>query len=693
MRALSVTPATLFINVAKQGLGVPILLLVILAMITIPLPPMMLDLLFTFNIVLSLTVLMVCVYARRPLDFSIFPTVILIATLLRLGLNVASTRVILIHGQEGAGSAGHVIESFGQFVIGDNYAVGIVVFIVLVIINFIVITKGAERVSEVNARFTLDSLPGKQMAIDADLNSGFIDQMEASKRRKEIAVEAEFHGSMDGASKFVKGDAIASMAILAVNLIGGLGVGILQHSLSFSQALEFYVTLSLGDGLVAQIPALILSTATAIIITRVSHSDNLTGLVSEQMLSEPKVLAIVAGILTCMGIIPGMPNAVFLSIAAITAGVAFIIDKRRKQEEASRLTTQKIEAATTNETEVTLHDIQRPQPITLEIGYRVINLIRSKEDSNLLNQIRGIRKELSQKMGFLVQTVHICDSMEIQPNQYCIKIRGTTVATGQVMADLLLALNTENNDNKLSGIPTKDPTFGIDAVWIRDGQKAEAEQLGYSVVDSATVVATHLRQTLIENANTLISHNDAHVLIEELKMKSPVLVDEFYPKQLNLSDILKIFRNLLAEQVSIKDLTTICETLAEYAPKEHNTTELTQVVRKSLGRAILQNIVGDTKSIEVFTLDPQLEGILLQGAQQNAFAIEPNLAQKLHANLYQQVQEQIAQGHSAMLLVSPQIRVHLAKFLLPNIKELHILAYDEIPPLYDISVKQQVTAN
>ena len=693
MQTVSITPATIVVRIAKQGLGVPIVLLILLSMLTVPLPPVMLDLLFTFNIVLSLTVLMVCIYARRPLDFSVFPTVILITTLLRLGLNVASTRVILIHGQEGPGAAGHVIESFGQFVIGDNYAVGLIVFIVLVIINFIVITKGAERVSEVNARFTLDSLPGKQMAIDADLNSGFIDQNEASLRRKEIAIEAEFHGSMDGASKFVKGDAIASIAILVVNLIGGLAVGILQHDLSLEQALQFYVTLSLGDGLVAQIPSIILSTATAIIITRVSHSDSLTGLVAEQMLADPKVLAIVAGIITCMGLIPGMPNVIFISIAAITAAFAFFIHKKQMNEEAAKIAESQTETSAHKNVDITLQDIQRPQAITLEIGYRLINLIRRQDECNLLNQIRGIRKELSQKLGFLIQTVHICDSMEIKPNQYCIKIRGTTTASGEIMADLLLALNTENNNNKLSGIPTKDPTFGLDAVWIRESQKNEAEKDGYSVVDSATVVATHLRQTLIESSNLLISHDDAHVLIEELKLKSPILVDEFYPKHLSLSDLLKIFRSLLSEQVSIKDITTICEALAEYSPKEQNTTELTQIVRKSLGRAILQSIVGDTRSIEVFTLEPQLESILLQGLQQDNFAIEPSLAQKIHFNLYQQVQEQIAQGNSAILLVSPLLRVHLSSFILPHVKELHILSYNEVPGNFDISIKQQITAS
>jgi flagellar biosynthesis protein FlhA len=692
MDAANKKTSSVILELLKQGAGAPVFVLVILAMLTVPLPPAVLDVLFTFNIMLSLLVLMICIYARRPLDFSIFPTVILFATLLRLGLNVASTRVILIHGHSGPGSAGHVIESFGQFVIGGNYVVGMVVFTVLVIINFIVITKGAERVSEVNARFTLDSLPGKQMAIDADLNSGFIDQAGAALRRREIAIEAEFHGSMDGASKFVKGDAVAGIAILMVNLIGGFAIGILQHGLSLSDALKFYTSLSIGDGLAAQIPSLILATATAVIITRVNHSDNLLSLVSEQMFSNPKILFVASGVMTCIGVIPGMPNVVFLSLAAIAGGFAYSLRKKQlKKQKIDSTSTPGIK--TQKKLDITADDIKQPNTISLEIGYRLINLITPQDKSELLAQIRGIRKELSQSMGFLIQPLYIADNMDIKPNQYQIKIKGNTVAEGEVMADLWLALNVNGSSTKIPGVETKDPAFGIDATWIRATQKQEAEDAGYSVVDSSTVVATHLRQTLIENAHMLLSHNDVYSLIETMKQKSPRLIDEFYPKHISLSEIMRIFKNLLAENVSLRNLTTICETMAEFAPKELSTSDLTQLIRKALGSAILQNIVGGSKTIEVFTLEPELESILQQGLQQNHFTIEPKLAQKIYQHLQEKTQNQVAQGEAAILLTSPRLRSHLASFILSHIKELHILSYDEIPANINISVKEQITCS
>ena len=673
----------------KQGAGAPTFVLVILAMITVPLPPTVLDVLFTFNIMLSILVLMTCIYARRPLDFSIFPTIIIFATLLRLGLNVASTRIILINGSSGPSAAGHVIESFGRFVIGGNYVVGMVVFSVLVIINFIVITKGAERISEVNARFTLDSLPGKQMAIDADLNSGFIDQQGAADRRKEIAIESEFHGSMDGASKFVKGDAIAGIAILMVNLIGGFAIGVLQHNLSLGDALKFYTTLSIGDGLAAQIPSLILSTATAVITTRVNHSDNLTGLVAEQLFSNVRVLSVAAGVMGCIGVIPGMPNFVFLTLALIVGTLAYSLHKKQMKQKRIDEAVPKTQSIKKND--ISLEDIKQPKTISLEIGYRLINLITPQEKSELLAQIRGIRKELSHDFGFLIESLFIADNMDIEPNQYVIKIRGNTIADSKVMADLLLALNISNVEAKIAGIPTKDPTFGIPAVWIRENQRKEAEDLGYSVVDSSTVVATHIRQVMVDNASLLLSHNDVYMLMEGMKHKSPKLVDEFYPKHLSLSDVLRIFRNLLTEKVSLRNLTTICETLAEYAPKEINNFELTQLVRKSLGSSILQNIIGASKTLSVFTLQNELESVLQQGLQQSHFTIEPKLAQKIYQNLYQKTQSQVANGEPAVLLTSPKLRSHLANFILSHIRDLHILSYDEIPANINISVKEEVS--
>ena len=678
-------------SILHKNLGIPILLLVILSMLTIPLPPVMLDVLFTFNIIMSLIVLMVCVHARRPLDFSIFPTVILISTLLRLGLNVASTRVILINGQQGPGAAGHVIESFGQFVIGGNYVVGVIVFAVLVIINFIVIIKGAERVSEVNARFTLDSLPGKQMAIDADLNAGFIDQNEAGERRQEIAAEAEFHGSMDGASKFIKGDAIAAIAILIVNLVGGFAIGMLQHGLSISEALRCYITLSLGDGLVAQIPSLMTSTATAVIITRVSRSYNLAHLVAEQMFSSPRVLGIVAVIIVCIGIIPGMPNTVFLLLAAITGSLALHLYFSQKKAYIALKTTAENQVHKP-QAEMNIHDIHPPKSIELEIGYRLINLVKDEEKSSLVVQVKGIRKTLSQHFGFLIPAIYLHDSMDLPANEYCIRIRGTAIASADVMADLLLALNGGDVTAEIPGIETHDPTFGMPAVWIRESQKEEAEEAGYSVVESSTVVATHLRQTLIENAGLLLGHRDVSTLVDELKLISSGLVDELVPKQITLSELLKILRNLLQEQVPVKDFVTICETLAEHAPAKLGTPLLTQQVRKALGNTIVQNIAGKASSLDVLTLEPELESILQQGLQQELFSIEPNLAEKIHNNLVNATQIQLEQGKPTLLLVSPTLRVHLAGLLLPHIKNLHVVAYDEIPGNYQISVIQQINA-
>lgn len=676
------------ISIAQQGLGAPALVLIILAMITIPLPPVVLDVLFTFNIMLSILVLMTCIYARRPLDFSIFPTVILFATLLRLGLNVASTRIILIHGSAGPAAAGHVIKSFGEFVIGDNYVVGMVVFVVLVIINFIVITKGAERISEVNARFTLDSLPGKQMAIDADLNSGFIGQEQAAQRRHELAMESEFHGAMDGASKFVKGDAIAGVAILLVNLIGGFAIGIFQHGLSLNDALMVYTSLSIGDGLAAQIPSLILSTATAVIITRVNHSDNLIALVNEQMFSNYRILFIAAGIMFIIGAIPGMPNLVFLTLALLVGFLGFQMYRRQQNQTAS------VENAPVEQkrkqNEISMEDIKQPGVLSLEIGYRLINLISPSEKSELLAQIRGVRKELSQQFGFLLQPLNIVDNVECDPNEYQIKIKGNVISQAKAMADLLLALNVNDVKAAIPGIKTTDPTFGIPAIWIHENQKSQAEKLGYEVVDSSTVVATHIRQVIIDNAHLLISHDDVYLLIERVKQQSPRLVEEFYPKFLSLSDIFRIFKNLLAEKIYLRNMSTICEALAEHAPKELSTGELTRLVRKALGPTIIQSIIGGSKLLDVFTFDPELEGILQQGLQQSHFAIEPKLAQKIYSNLREKAKAEVSVGKTPVLLTSPPLRSHLANLILSHINDLHILSYDEIPPNIDISVKGEV---
>ncbi|MBE0493859.1 MAG: flagellar biosynthesis protein FlhA [Thiomicrospira sp.] len=682
-------------NSLKSGLGAPILILALLGMITIPLPPILLDIFFTFNIVISLVVLMVTVYAKRVLDFAVFPTVILIATLFRLSLNIASTRVILLEGQNGGDAAGKVIEAFGAFVIGGNYAVGLIVFAILVIINFVVVTKGAGRVAEVSARFTLDSMPGKQMAIDADLNAGLITQEEAQERRKEITMEADFYGSMDGASKFVRGDAIAGIIILIINIIGGFAIGVGQHGLSFGEAVEIYTLLTIGDGLVAQIPALLLSTATAIIVTRVSgDKEDMGEQLESQMFSSPKALGITAGIVGAMGMIPGMPNFAFLSFAVLSGFGAYLIHRnQQKKTTAEQSLIEPDFAEESKPAELDWDDVQSVDVLGLEVGYRLIPMVDQSQNGQLLERIRGVRRKVSQDLGFLVSPVHIRDNLDLKPNQYRIMLMGVPSGEGEVMPDREMAINPGNVYGEIAGTPTQDPTFGLEAVWIDPADRDQAQALGYTVVDSSTVVATHVSQVIQDYAFELLGFDETQQLLDKLKATSPKLVDELIPDQLSLAVLVKVLQSLLEEKVSIRDMRTIVEAISEKVGQTRDSSQLIMHVRAALGRSIIQDIVGMNTELKVITLEPSLEQLLLQatqGAPDGQLAIEPGLAERLHGTLKEESQKVEMDGQAPVLLVAPQIRAQLArlfKFSLPN---LHILAYSEVPENRQISVVANV---
>ncbi|KUJ74844.1 flagellar biosynthesis protein FlhA [Thiomicrospira sp. XS5] len=679
----------------QNGLGIPIAVLALLAMVVVPLPPFLLDVFFTFNIALSLVVLMVTLYAKRPLDFAVFPTIILLATLFRLSLNIASTRVILLEGHNGASAAGHVIEAFGEFVIGGNFAVGLVVFAILVVINFVVITKGAGRVAEVSARFTLDSMPGKQMAIDADLNAGLITQEEAQARRIEITTEADFYGSMDGASKFVRGDAVAGIVILFINLIGGFAIGMGQHDMSFGDAIEVYTILTLGDGLVAQIPSLLLSTATAIIVTRVSgDKDDMSQQVQAQMFANPKALGMTAGIVGVFGVIPGMPNLAFLSFAAIAGAGAYLIHKKQQEKPAPETLLNEEESSPENAApELSWDDVQTVDVLGLEVGYRLIPMVDQAQNGQLLERVKGVRRKVSQELGFLVPPVHIRDNLDLKPNQYRIMLMGVSSGEGEVYPDKELAINPGQVFGEVRGTPTKDPTFGLDAVWIASADREQAQALGYTVVDASTVVATHISQVIQDYASELLGHDEAQKLLDKLKETSPKLVDELVPERMPLATVVKVLQNLLTEKVSIRDLRTILEALTEKASQTQDPSQLTQQVRAALGRSIVQAIAGTDEELKVITLEPGLEQLLLQasqGAPEGQLAIEPGLAERLHTTLKEEAQKVEMNGQSAVLLVAPQIRAQLAKLFRFSLSNLHVLAYSEVPENRRISVVASV---
>jgi flagellar biosynthesis protein FlhA len=665
----------------RQGLGAPLVLFALLAMVVVPLHPLALDGLFTFNIALSVIVVMAVVYVARPLDFGVFPTVLLLATLLRLALNVASTRVVLLHGHEGPAAAGHVIESFGEFVVGGDYAVGAVVFVILTIINFIVVTKGAGRVSEVSARFTLDAMPGKQMAIDADLGAGLITQDEARARRAEVRSEADFYGSMDGASKFVRGDAVAGILILLVNLVGGLAIGTLNHDLAFGDALRVYTLLTIGDGLVAQIPALLLSTAVAIIVTRMSRPLDMGGELRAQLLANPKALGVAAGILGVMGLIPGMPNVAFLGMAALCSVGAWYASRRGAGPAARELATPAAAPPAAAETrELTWDDVQPVDLIGLEVGYRLVPLVDSAQGGDLLARIKGARRKLSQELGFLLQPVHIRDNLELAPNAYRISLGGVTVGGGTVHPDRQLAIDPGRVFGRVEGIETRDPAFGLPATWIEPGQREHAQTLGYTVADTSTVIATHLTSVLQSHAHELLGHEEVQQMLNALARTAPRVVEDLVPKLLPLGIVVRVLQGLLAEQVPIRNFRAIVESLAEHAPRTQDTAALLGQVRVALGRQIVQDIAGAADELPVITLDPELEQLLQStSAGSGVPVLEPGLAERLQARLADATRRQDGAGEPAVLLVPPPLRGALARFTRASVPGLRVLAWNEIP--------------
>ncbi|EHD0096505.1 flagellar biosynthesis protein FlhA [Vibrio vulnificus] len=676
------------------AIGAPIMVLATLAMVVLPIPPFLLDMFFTFNIALAMVVLLVTVYTRRPLDFAAFPTVLLIATLLRLALNVASTRVVLLKGHEGGDAAGNVIEAFGNVVIGGNYAVGLVVFLILMIINFMVVTKGAGRISEVSARFTLDALPGKQMAIDADLNAGLIDQEQARLRRFEVTKEADFYGSMDGASKFVKGDAIAGILILFINIIGGLSIGMAQYDLGFSDAIKIYTLLTIGDGLVAQIPSLLLSIAAAMMVTRQNTDEDMGEQMLFQMFDNPKALTITAVILGIMGIVPGMPHFAFLTLAAIAGAGAYFIDKKQKQKaKEPKVPVVADSSNAPSVRELSWDDVQPVDIIGLEVGYRLIPLVDRDQGGELLERVKGVRKKLSQDFGFLIPPVHIRDNLELTPNSYRITLMGVAVGEAEIRPDQELAINPGQVYGMIDGEPTIDPAFGLEAVWIRPDQREHAQALGYTVVDSSTVLATHMSQLLTNNASQLLGHEEVQNLLEMLGRSAPKLVENFVPDQLALGSVVKVLQNLLNEAIPIRDIRTIVQTLAEYSSKSQEPDILTAAVRISLKRLIVQEINGIEPELPVITLIPELEQILHQTMQASggeSAGIEPGLAERLQSSLMMATQEQELKGEPAVLLTSGVLRSTLAKFVKNTIPNLRVLSYQEIPDEKQIRIVQAV---
>jgi flagellar biosynthesis protein FlhA len=681
MNARAAAAVATFGEFARNGLGVPLLVMVVLAMMVLPLPAFLLDIFFTFNITLSIMILLAVIYVRRALEFATFPTVLLGATLLRLGLNVASTRIVLINGHTGSHAAGRVISAFGQFVVGGNYAVGMVVFTVLVIINFVVITKGAGRISEVSARFTLDAMPGRQMAIDADLNAGIITQAEAIVRRQEVREEADFYGAMDGASKFVRGDAIAGILVVFINLFGGTIIGAAQHGMSLADAGRTYALLTIGDGLVAQIPALLLSVAVAILVTRVSRPHDMSQQIMVQVLGQPKALGVTSGILTLLGIIPGMPNLVFLGMAAVCAVGAYFLSKRKASDKVAAAAPAAA-AVPSEQRELSWDDVEAVDLIGLEVGYRLIPLVDRNQAGELMGRIKGVRKKLSEELGFLVQPVHIRDNLELGPNSYRITILGAPVGESEVFPDRELAINPGQVSGTLPGSATKDPAFGLEAIWIEKPRREQAQSQGYTVVDASSVIATHLSHLLQSHAHELLGHEEVQQLLNRLGKSAPKLIEDLVPKLLPMSVVVKVLQYLLLERVAIRNLRTICETLAELAPKTQDPVALVAAVRIALGRSIVQNIGGLREELPVITLDPALEQVLqdsMVSGSDSSPGFEPGLADKVQTALADSTRRQEAAGEPAVLLVAPKIRPWIAKLMRHSSPSLAVLAYNEIP--------------
>jgi flagellar biosynthesis protein FlhA len=674
-------------NMGLKNLAGPVLIVMILAMMVLPLPPFMLDILFTFNIAMAIMVLLVSMNTTHPLDFAVFPTVLLITTLLRLSLNVASTRVVLLQGHTGADAAGKVIEAFGHFLVGGNYAVGIVVFVILVVINFMVITKGAGRIAEVGARFTLDAMPGKQMAIDADLNAGLIGEDVARSRRAAVAQEAEFYGAMDGASKFVRGDAVAGIIILVINLIGGFVVGVLQHNMDLGLAAKNYTLLAIGDGLVAQVPALIISTAAGLIVSRVASEQNIGQQLVKQLFNQPAVIMLAAGIIGLMGLIPGMPHFAFLLLAAVMGLLAnYQIRKASRSEEVvEEIDLSSMPVVESNE--ASWEDVAQVDVLGLEVGYRMISLVDKTQDGDLLRRIKGIRKKFTQDVGFLPPPVHIRDNLELRPNAYRITLKGAEIGNGEAFPNLFLAINPGNVTGELSGVATRDPAFGLPAVWIESSQRDQAQDMGYTVVDAGTVVATHISHLIQTHSAELLGRSELQQLFDYLAKVAPKLTEDLVPKLLPLATVQKILQNLLDEGMHIRDMRTILETLTEHAAQTQDAQQLTAQVRMALGPAIVQQLYPAAQELQVIGMDKELEYVLAQALQAGGGkAIEPGLANTLLREARTAVQTQEQLGFPTVLLVPGQIRDLMARFLKRTLPQLKVLSQDEVPGFKTVRV-------
>ena len=666
---------------ALRDIGMPLLVLLIIALLILPLPTLLLDILFTINIIVGLMIVMITLNTRHPLEFSSFPSVLLIATLLRLGLNVASTRIVLVNGHNGTDSAGYVIAAFGEFVISGNYVVGFIIFMILMIINFIVVTKGAGRVSEVIARFTLDAMPGKQMAIDADLNAGLIDQDDAKQRRAELSQESDFFGSMDGASKFVRGDAVAGLLILVINIVGGLVVGTSQHDLSLEEAGRIYVLLTIGDGLVAQIPSLLLSFATAILVTRVTTTESTAEQAGGQMANE-NALFLAAGIITILGIIPGMPYGIFLPLGVITAGLGFAARRSKATQLAAIDTKAKSESQALINPELGWDDLEQVDVIGIDIGYGLVPMANAESGGQLLTRIKGIRKKLSAELGFLVQPIRIRDNLDLKPDVYQIIINGVVRGSGELRVGKLLAINSEGSGNNLRGDATTEPAFGLPAVWIDTSQADVARGLGYTVVDGATTMATHLSVILKNNANELLGQDEAQQLLDRVAKSYPKLVTNLIPNKIQLSTVTQILQNLLSEGIPVKDMRTITEALTISKSEPSDADALTAEVRPKLGRMIIQPLIDPAGKLTVITFAGDLERILESSHQKSDGAhvlLEPKLAESILKALADNANEIQEKGAIPVLVVSPNLRQWLAKFVKLRVPELHVLAYTEIP--------------
>lgn len=680
-------------SLGSRTIAAPLIIVLLLAMMILPLPAIILDVLFSFNIAISILVLLIGLQTTKALDFIAFPTVLLMTTMLRLSLNVASTRVVLTEGHAGPDAAGKVIEAFGHFLIGGNYTVGIVVFVILTIINFTVVTKGAGRIAEVGARFTLDAMPGKQMAIDADLNAGLIGEDEARRRRKEISQESEFYGAMDGASKYVRGDAVAGIMVIIINIVGGLVVGVVQHDMAFADAVKNYTLLAIGDGLVAQIPSLIISIAAGFVVSRVANNEDISGQLVTQLFSNPKVVYITAGIIGGMGAIPGMPHLAFLILAAVLSGLAYLIGEHKKLGEAQPVVEDRPEVVTETE-EASWDDVTPVDVVGLEVGYRLIPLVDNSQGGDLLKRIKGLRKKFAQEVGFLAPTVHIRDNLELKPSHYRITLKGVEIANGESYFGQHLAIDPGMVTGTLPGPVTTDPAFGLPAVWIDSDTRDHAQSMGYTVVDAGTVIATHLNHVISMHAAELLGRQEVQLLLDHVSKESPKMIEDLVPKLLSLSVIQKVLQNLLTEGVHIRDMRTIVETLAEYAPQTQDASDLTALVRVKLGRAIVQQLFPTGNEVTVMTLDSNLERLLVQAMQNNSTssAIEPGMAETLSRQAEAAAKQQEQMGMTPVLLVSAPLRAALSKFLRRAVPQLRVLSHEELPDSKTIRVTSLIGA-